>query len=138
MADAEDAVAEVFLVAWRKIDLVPPAERAALGRRFAGAVEISAITGEGIEELEQQAADTLPRPPVEVTLLVPYGREEVTARLYREAEVLSSDAEQEGTLVRARVDDRLLAAVRDLEIDGRGASGDGAQRAGGRRRSASS
>ena len=27
-ADAEDAVAEVFLVAWRKIDVVPPGEAA--------------------------------------------------------------------------------------------------------------
>jgi hypothetical protein len=53
----------------------------------------------------------------------------VTARLYREAEVLSSDVEQEGTLVRARVDGRLLAAVRELEVDGR--AGDGARRPGG-------
>jgi GTP-binding protein HflX len=118
------------VLALNKIDLVSPAERAALGRRFAGAVEISAITGEGIEDLELRAAETLPRPPVEVTLLVPYGREEVTARLYREAEVLSSDAEQDGTLVRARVDGRLLAAVRELEVDGRGAAGDGARRPG--------
>jgi GTP-binding protein HflX len=148
LATQIDAVREVLgeigagaipeVLALNKIDLVQPAERAALGRRFAGAVEISAITGEGIGDLEQRAADTLPRPPVEVTLLVPYGREEVTARLYREAEVLSSDAEQEGTLVRARVDDRLLAAVRDLEIDGRGASGDGAPRPDGRRRPAPS
>jgi GTPase len=143
-----DAVREVLgeigagdipeVLALNKIDRVPSAERAALGRRFAGAVEISAITGEGIEDLELLAADTLPRPPVEVTLLVPYGREEVTARLYREAEVLSSDAEQEGTLVRARVDERLLAAVRDLEIDGRGAIGDGARRPGGEPRPATS
>jgi hypothetical protein len=52
--------------------------------------------------------------------------------------VLSSDAEQEGMLVRARVDDRLLAAVRDLEIDGRRASGDGERRPGGQRRPAPS
>jgi GTP-binding protein HflX len=130
------AIPEVL--ALNKIDLVPPAERAALGRRFAGAVEISALTGEGIEDLQLRASDALPRPPVEVTLLVPYGREEVTARLYREAEVLSSDAEQEGTLVRARVDHRLLAAVRELEIDGRGVGGDGARRPGVRRRPAPS
>ncbi len=148
LATQIDAVREVLgeigagaipeVLALNKIDLVPPAERAALGRRFAGAVEISAITGEGIDDLELRVVDTLPRPPVQVTLFVPYGREEVTARLYREAEVLSSDAEQEGTLVRARVDDRLLAAVRELEIDGSGAGGDRARRPGVRRRPAPS
>ena len=143
-----DAVREVLgeigagaipeVLALNKIDLVQPNERAALGRRFVGAVEISAITGEGIEDLELRASDTLPRQPVEVTLLVPYGREEVTARLYREGEVLSSDAEQEGTLVRARVGDRLLAAIRDLEIDGGSSGGDGARRPDGHRRPATS
>jgi hypothetical protein len=57
-------------------------------------------------------ARTLPNPPVEVSLLVPFGREDVTARLYRDAEVLSVVPNGDGMLVRARVGLRELAFVR--------------------------
>jgi GTP-binding protein HflX len=77
-------------------------------------VLVSALTGEGLEELLEAVAETLPRPPVEVTLLVPFGREDVTARLYREAEVLEADERQDGTLVHARVAERHLPVVRDF------------------------
>ena len=56
----------------------------------------------------------MPHPPFEVTLLVPWGREDVTARLYREAEVLATEADGEGTIVRALVGARELAAVREF------------------------
>jgi hypothetical protein len=45
---------------------------------------------------------------------VPWGREDVTARLYREAEVLATEADGEGTIVRALVGERELAAVREF------------------------
>jgi GTP-binding protein HflX len=77
-------------------------------------VLVSALTGEGLEELLQAVAETLPRPPVEVTLLVPFGREDVTARLYREAEVVDTAETDDGTVVHARVAERHLAAVREF------------------------
>ena len=49
-----------------------------------------------------------------MTLLVPWGREDVTARLYREAEVLGTEPDGEGTIVRALVGERELAAVREF------------------------
>ena len=61
-----------------------------------------------LETLEHR----LPHPPVEVELLVPYGREDLTALLYRESEVLSMEHEEAGTRVHARVGLRELAAVR--------------------------
>jgi GTP-binding protein HflX len=54
----------------------------------------------------------LPHPPVEVELLVPYGREDLIALLYRQSEVLSTTHEEAGTVVHARVGFRELAAVR--------------------------
>jgi hypothetical protein len=45
---------------------------------------------------------------------VPYGREDLTARLYRDAEVLSTELDGEGTIVVARVGLRELAAVREF------------------------
>jgi GTP-binding protein HflX len=97
-----------------KVDRVAGSVRARLARRFPGSVAVSALTGEGEEGLLEAVAAAVPRPPLEVTLLVPWGREDVTARLYREAEVLGTEADGEGTVVRARVGERELAAVREF------------------------
>ena len=76
------------------------------------AIAISALTGEGLDELMERVEGAIPRFPVQVTLLVPFGREDLTAMLYREAEVLSEEVLEAGTRVRARVGERALAAVR--------------------------
>jgi GTP-binding protein HflX len=102
------------VLALNKIDLLPGSERARLARRFPGSAPVSALTGEGIEGLLETVETALPRPPVEVTLLVPYGREDLTARLYRDAEVLSTEVDGDGTIVTARVGLRELAAVREF------------------------
>jgi GTP-binding protein HflX len=86
--------------------------------RFDGdAVAISALTGDGLPELLEHVEGAIPRFPMEVTILVPYGREDLTAMLHREAEVLSEDAREDGTLVHARVGERGFAAVRVFRVD---------------------
>ena len=100
-----------------KIDRVAGSARARLAGRFPGSVAVSALTGEGAEELREEISARIPRPPVEITLLVPFGREDVTARLYREAEVLSKEMDSDGTVVRARVGLKLLSAVRGFLLE---------------------
>ena len=104
------------LLVLNKIDRVPGSARARAARRFPGSIAVSGLTGEGVEGVLEAAAAALPHPPVEVTLLVPFGREDVTARLYREAEVLDTEARQDGTVVRARVGARELAAIREMVL----------------------
>jgi GTP-binding protein HflX len=88
-----------------------------LGRFDAAAVLISALTGDGLQELLQRVESAIPRFPMDVTLLVPYGREALTAMLHRDAEVLSEDAREDGTLVHARVGEREFAAVAAFRVD---------------------
>jgi GTP-binding protein HflX len=102
------------VLALNKVDRVAGSARARLARRFPGSVAVSALTGEGAEGLLEAVAASVPHPPLEVTLLVPWGREDVTARLYREAEVLGTETDGEGTIVRALVGERELAAVREF------------------------
>ena len=102
------------MLALNKSDQVAGSERARLARRFPGSVAVSALTGEGAEELLVAVAEAIPRPPLEVTLLVPWGREDVTARLYREAEVLGTETDGAGTIVRALVDAQGFAAVQEF------------------------
>lgn len=95
-----------------KIDRLSGSGRARLARRYPGSVPVSALTGEGVDGLLETLERTVPHPPVEVELLVPYGREDLTALLYRESEVLSTAHGETGTVVHARVGLRELAAVR--------------------------
>jgi GTP-binding protein HflX len=102
------------VLALNKIDRLPGSERARVARRYPGSVAVSALTGEGADGVMEAVASALPHPPVEVTLLVPWGREDVTARLYRDAEVLSTETDGEGTIVHALVGSREFAAVREF------------------------
>jgi GTPase len=104
------------LLVLNKIDRVPGSGRARLARRFPGSIAVSGLTGEGVEGVLEAAGAALPHPAVEVTLLVPFGREDVTARLYREGEVLETSAGEAGTTVRARVDERALASIREMVV----------------------
>jgi GTPase len=106
------------VVALNKVDRVSEHERArALARVDGPAVAISARTGEGLDELMGSIEAALPRFPIEVLLLVPYGREDVTALLHRDAEVLSEDAREDGTFVRARVEEREFSVVQPFRIE---------------------
>ena len=102
------------VLALNKIDQVAGSARARLARRFPGSVAVSALTGEGAEGLLEVLGEAIPHPPLEVTLLVPWGREDITARLYRDAEVLGTEPDGEGTVVRALVGERELAAVQEF------------------------
>jgi GTP-binding protein HflX len=95
-----------------KIDLVPGSRRARLATRYPGSVAFSAVTGEGADGLLAAIAETVPTPPVDVHALIPWDRGDLVAMLYRDAEVLSADAEPDGTRVHARVGLRELAAIR--------------------------
>jgi GTP-binding protein HflX len=114
------------LLVLNKIDLVSGPDRVRLARRFPGSVPVSALTGEGAAGLMERLDEAVPHPPVEVTLHVPYGREDVTAALYRGAEVLEVRHEDESTFVHARVGLRELALVRPfLRSERRDLSGGG-------------
>ena len=105
------------VVALNKVDRLSQHERARHTTRFdAQAVAISARTGEGLEDLMELIERSLPRFPMDVTILVPWGREDLTAMLHREAEVLSEEAREDGTLVRARVGEREFAIVEPLRV----------------------
>ena len=105
------------VLALNKADRLSEHERARLAARFdARAVAISARTGDGLDELMEIVERSLPRFPMDVTILVPWGREDLTAMLHRDAEVLSEEAREDGTLVRARVGEREFAIVEPLRV----------------------
>jgi GTP-binding protein HflX len=82
-----------------------------LRRLFPEALFGSALTGDGIDKLQSVIDERLPRPDVTVTVLVPYARGDLVARMHESGEVLSVDHLPTGTLVNARVNGDLAAAL---------------------------
>lgn len=94
------------VVALNKVDELGPAGRRrvmqAFGARYPVVVSISALQGQGLEDLGEALARATQADLVDMELLVPYGREEVLVELRREGIVDETSYTDRGTLARAR------------------------------------
>ena len=94
-----------------KIDTASPDMLAALRTRFPDAVFVSARTGAGLPELTSRLEGRLPRPQVQVNVLVPYSRGDLIDRIHREGELVTVEHTGDGTVVVARVGEALAAEL---------------------------
>ncbi|MDU0312229.1 GTPase HflX [Phycicoccus sp. M110.8] len=102
LADVDAAdVKEVVVV--NKADAADPEVLDRLRRHEKHCVIVSARTGQGLAELRALIADELPRPTIDVDVLLPYDRGDLVSRLHQEADVLASEHTSDGTRVKARV-----------------------------------
>ncbi len=99
------------LVVINKADIANPLQLAALRRQEPDALIVSAQTGEGIDELLARLDERLPRPEIEVDVVVPYDRGDLVAAAHSDGEVLSEEHLPEGTRLRARVRPDLAARM---------------------------
>src|SRR5690242_8181124 len=99
------------LLVVNKTDAADDLQLARLRHLLPGAVFVSARRGDGIALLRERIAELLPRPEVELELLLPYPQGSLVARVHAEGEVLSEEHTPEGTLLRARVGPDLAPAV---------------------------
>ena len=91
------------LIVLSKADIADPVTVATLRSQYPNSVLVSAVSGEGIAELRERIEDLLPRPAVEIDLVIPYERGDIVNRIHNEGEILSQDHEAEGTRLHARV-----------------------------------
>jgi GTP-binding protein HflX len=90
-----------------KVDRLDLRDRRRVGNRFPGAVEISAATGEGIDELKARVAERFADRFDEVRLLVPYYEGRVLSDLYALGAPIDERTDtDEGVVVRARLPHR--------------------------------
>ena len=107
------------IIVLNKADAADPFILERMRQREPNHVIVSARTGDGIDELKQKIADTIPRPSLEVKLLIPYNHGEVISRLHAwDAEIKSTAFVSDGTFVTALVREDVAAELSDYVIDG--------------------
>jgi GTP-binding protein HflX len=107
-----DALGVPEQLVFNKVDAATPETLMRLRRLAPDAVFVSARTGAGLDELRLRIEERLPRPDIEINVLVPYTRGDLVARLHETAEILGTEHTAGGTLVRARVDAALAEVLR--------------------------
>jgi GTP-binding protein HflX len=91
-----------------------------LKRHWPDAVFVSARSGAGVDELRAAVETALPRPEVEVEVVVPYHRGDLVARVHERGQVHEVGHTAAGTRVVARVDAALAAALQPYRPAGGG------------------
>jgi GTP-binding protein HflX len=104
---ASELPAELVL---NKVDAVDPLQRRRLTNRFPGALQISALTGEGLEGLRLRIAERFADRFRAVRLLVPYEEGQALARLYELGAPIEERTDTaEGVIILARLPSEELA-----------------------------
>ncbi len=102
-------VPEVIVI--NKADVADPEVIDRLTRTHKHSVVVSARTGEGLDALLALVAEALPKPDVQVELLIPYDRGDLLSRIHEHGEVLEVEHVEAGTRVHAKVHEQALGAL---------------------------
>jgi GTP-binding protein HflX len=115
---AEDLPVELVL---NKVDELDALGRRRLGNRYPGALQISARTGEGLDELRARVAERFAHRYELVELLVPYSEGGKLAELYSLGPPIESRKDLEnGVLIRARLPERDIRRFARFLVAGAG------------------
>ncbi|MFD6107601.1 GTPase, partial [Nocardia salmonicida] len=99
------------LLVVNKIDAADPNELTRLRGMLPQAAFVSAQTGAGVEELRERLSEVLGGLDVDISVLLPYSRGDLLARIHADGRIVTADHEEGGTRVRARVPHALAAAL---------------------------
>ena len=99
------------IIALNKSDVADPETVRTLLRAEPSAISISVHTGAGIPQLIAAIEAALPRPKVELNVLIPFSRGDLLNRVHETGEIISLAHTELGTRVTARVDEALAAKL---------------------------
>ncbi|MFD3703054.1 GTPase HflX [Nocardia sp. NPDC058658] len=106
------------LLVVNKIDAADPNELTRLRGMLPNAAFVSAHTGAGVEELRERLSEVLGGLDVDISVLLPYSRGDLLARIHADGRIVTADHEEGGTRVRARVPHALAAALSEYAHSG--------------------
>ncbi|MFI5931147.1 GTPase HflX [Actinoplanes sp. NPDC051494] len=114
MEVSADQIPELLVV--NKVDAADEETLLRLKRAWPDAVFVSAHSGLGIDELHAAIAQRLPRPALDIRVLLPYDRGDLVARIHRRGQVLETRHTDEGSELRVRVDEHLAADLAEFRV----------------------
>ena len=125
LAAVDDVLAEIGagdrprLLALNKIDVLSDDERRALSFRHPRAVQVSAVSGDGLEELSDAIEARFLSSLRPMELLVPYGEGGRLSELHELAGEMEREDTADGVRVRARVPAGVAARFERFEVNGK-------------------
>ena len=106
------------IIAINKVDIADPAVIMEILRKEPNSYAFSVRTGFGIEGLLHAIESSLPRPSVEINVVIPYDRGDLVHAIHERGEIFSEQYEPEGTSIHARVDGGLAQRIENSRISG--------------------
>ena len=104
------------IIALNKVDIADPEIVRNLQREESEVIPISVHTGFGIEELMRRIEGALPRPKVELSVLIPYERGDLVNRMHEHGEILSEKYLADGTSIHGLVDEAMAHQLREFAV----------------------
>ena len=99
------------IIAINKADVAKPEVVMELLRRESNAYAISARTGYGVDNLIKAIETALPKPKVEINVVIPFNRGDLVSAVHERGEIISEEYLPEGTKLHAMVDGALARKI---------------------------
>ena len=99
------------IIAINKADIAKPEIVMELLRKESNAYAISARTGYGVDTLVKAIEAALPKPKVEINVVIPFNRGDLVSAVHERGEIISEEYLPEGTKLHAMVDGALARKI---------------------------
>ena len=106
------------IIAINKVDIADPEVIMEILRKEPNSYAFSVRTGFGIEGLLQAIETSLPRPSVEINIVIPYDRGDLIHAIHESGEIFSEQYLPEGTSIHALVNGGLAQRIENSHISG--------------------
>ncbi len=99
------------IIAINKADIAQPEVVMELLRKESNSYAISARTGYGVDTLVKAIEAALPKPKVEINVVIPFNRGDLVSAVHERGEIISEEYLPEGTKLHAMVDGALARKI---------------------------
>ena len=99
------------IIAINKVDIADPNVIMEILRKEPNSYAFSVRTGFGVEGLLHAIENSLPRPSVEINVVIPYNRGDLVHAIHERGEIFSEQYVEAGTSIHARVDGGLAQRI---------------------------
>jgi len=106
------------IIAINKVDIADPEVIMEILRKEPNSYAFSVRTGFGIEGLLHAIESSLPRPSIEINVVIPYDRGDLVHAIHESGEIFSEQYLPEGTSIHARVNGRLAQRIENSHTSG--------------------